>query len=382
MDLLPDGSFDYDGIRNAIHENTRLVTIQRSKGYQTRPTLSVERIGELITFIKNIKPDVICMVDNCYGEFVEDREPLAVGADMMVGSLIKNPGVDFTAEVERSLRILDGAVAAYCAVGGVEPQSETVWRQADKYNVPRIAYVNKMDRSGADFFEVVRQMKAVLGANPCPIVIPIGAEESFKGLVDLIKMKAIYWHDETMGADYTVEEIPANLVDEANEWRDKMLEKVAEFDDALMEKYFDDPSTITEEEVLRALRNATVQMAVVPMLCGSSFKNKGVQTLLDYVCAFLPSPLDTENVVGTNPETGAEEDRKPSDDEKTSALAFKIATDPYVGRLTFFRVYSGKIEAGSYIYNSRSGKKERELYIRTCFQIPHGRMSNDLHTGQ
>ena len=282
-------------------------------------------------------------------------------------NLIDTPGhVDFTAEVERSLRILDGAVAAYCAVGGVEPQSETVWRQADKYNVPRIAYVNKMDRSGADFFEVVRQMKAVLGANPCPIVVPIGAEETFKGLVDLIKMKAIYWHDETMGADYTVEEIPADLVDEANEWRDKMLEKVAEFDDALMEKYFDDPSTITEEEVLRALRNATVQMAVVPMLCGSSFKNKGVQTLLDYVCAFLPSPLDTPNVVGTNPDTGAEEDRKPSDEEKTSALAFKIATDPYVGRLTFIRVYSGKVEAGSYIYNSRSGKKER---VSRLFQM-------------
>ena len=275
-------------------------------------------------------------------------------------NLIDTPGhVDFTAEVERSLRILDGAVAAYCAVGGVEPQSETVWRQADKYNVPRIAYVNKMDRSGADFFEVVRQMKDVLGANPCPIVVPIGAEESFKGLVDLIKMKAIYWHDETMGADYTVEEIPANLVDEANEWRDKMLEKVAEFDDALMEKYFDDPSTITEEEILRALRNATVQMAVVPMLCGSSFKNKGVQTLLDYVCAFLPSPLDTENVVGTNPETGAEEDRKPSEDEKTSALAFKIATDPYVGRLAFFRVYSGTLTAGSYVYNANKDKRER-----------------------
>ena len=290
-------------------------------------------------------------------------------------NLIDTPGhVDFTAEVERSLRILDGAVAAYCAVGGVEPQSETVWRQADKYNVPRIAYVNKMDRSGADFFEVVRQMKAVLGANPCPVVIPIGAEENFKGLVDLIKMKAIYWHDETMGADYTIEEIPANLVDEANEWRDKMLEKVAEFDDALMEKYFDDPSTITEEEVLRALRNATVQMAVVPMLCGSSFKNKGVQTLLDYVCAFLPSPLDAENVVGTNPDTGAEEDRKPSEDDKTSALAFKIATDPYVGRLTFFRVYSGKIEAGSYIYNSRSGKKER---VSRLFQM-HSNKQNPV----
>ena len=282
-------------------------------------------------------------------------------------NLIDTPGhVDFTAEVERSLRVLDGAVATYCAVGGVEPQSETVWRQADKYNVPRIGYVNKMDRSGADFFEVVRQMKDVLGANPCPVVIPIGAEENFKGVVDLIKMKAILWHDETMGADYDVEEIPAELQAEAEEWRDKMLEKVAEFDDDLMSKYFDDPSTITEEEILRALRAATVKMEVTPMLCGSSFKNKGVQTLLDYVCAFLPSPLDTPNVVGTNPNTGEEEDRKPSEDDKTAALAFKIATDPYVGRLTFIRVYSGKIEAGSYIYNSRSGKKER---VSRLFQM-------------
>lgn len=282
-------------------------------------------------------------------------------------NLIDTPGhVDFTAEVERSLRVLDGAVAAYCAVGGVEPQSETVWHQADKYNVPRIGYVNKMDRSGADFFEVVRQMKDVLGANPCPVMIPIGAEENFKGVVDLIKMKAILWHDETMGTDYSVEEIPADLQAEAEEWRDKMLEKVAEFDDDLMSKYFDNPSTITEDEILRALRAATVAMEVTPMLCGSSFKNKGVQTLLDYVCAFLPSPLDTPNVVGTNPDTGAEEDRKPSEDEKTSALAFKIATDPYVGRLTFIRVYSGKVEAGSYIYNSRSGKKER---VSRLFQM-------------
>ena len=282
-------------------------------------------------------------------------------------NLIDTPGhVDFTAEVERSLRVLDGAVAAYCAVGGVEPQSETVWRQADKYNVPRIGYVNKMDRSGANFFEVVRQMKDVLGANPVPVVIPIGAEESFKGVVDLIKMKAILWHDETMGAEYSVEDIPANLVDEAQEWRDKMLETVAEYDEKLMEKFFDDPSSITEEEILAGLRAATVSMEITPMLCGSSFKNKGVQTLLDYVCAFLPSPLDTPNVVGTNPDTGEEEDRKPSEDDKTSALAFKIATDPYVGRLTFIRVYSGKVEAGSYIYNTRSGKKER---VSRLFQM-------------
>ncbi|MDO4202347.1 MAG: elongation factor G [Bacteroidales bacterium] len=282
-------------------------------------------------------------------------------------NLIDTPGhVDFTAEVERSLRVLDGAVATYCAVGGVEPQSETVWRQADKYNVPRIGYVNKMDRSGADFFEVVRQMKEVLGAKPVPVVIPIGAEENFKGVVDLIKMKAILWHDESLGADYDVEDIPADLQAEAEEWRGKMLEAVAEFDDALMEKFFDDPSTITEEECIRALRTATCALECTPMLCGSSFKNKGVQTLLDYVCAFLPSPLDTPNIVGENPTTKEEEDRKPSEDEKTSALAFKIATDPYVGRLTFIRVYSGKVTAGSYIYNTRSGKKER---VSRLFQM-------------
>ena len=282
-------------------------------------------------------------------------------------NLIDTPGhVDFTAEVERSLRVLDGAVATYCAVGGVQPQSETVWRQADKYNVPRLAYVNKMDRSGADYYEVVRQMKAVLGATPCVVAIPIGAEENFKGIVDLIKMKAILWHDETMGADYDVEDIPAELQAEAEEWRDKMLETAAECDEALMEKYFEDPSTITTEEIIAAIRKGTLSMAITPMTCGSSFKNKGVQTLLDYVCMFLPSPLDTPNIVGTNPDTGEEEDRKPSVDEKTSALAFKIATDPYVGRLTFFRVYSGKVEAGSYVYNVRSGKKER---ISRLFQM-------------
>ena len=282
-------------------------------------------------------------------------------------NLIDTPGhVDFTAEVERSLRVLDGAVAAYCAVGGVEPQSETVWRQADKYNVPRMGYVNKMDRSGADFFEVVRQMKDVLGATPAVIAVPIGSEENFKGIVDLIQMKAILWHDETMGAEYSVEEIPADMKDECEEWRAKLIEQAAEQDESLMEKYFEDPDSLTEEEVIAAIRKGTLNLDLVPMTCGSSFKNKGVQKLLDYVCMFLPSPLDTPAIVGTNPDTGEEEDRKPSEDEKTAALAFKIATDPYVGRLTFFRVYSGKIEAGSYTYNVRSGKKER---VSRLFQM-------------
>ncbi|MDD3166244.1 MAG: elongation factor G [Bacteroidales bacterium] len=283
-------------------------------------------------------------------------------------NLIDTPGhVDFTVEVERSLRILDGAVATYCAVGGVEPQSETVWRQADKYSVPRICYVNKMDRSGANFFEVVRQMKDVLKANPCPVQIPIGAEETFKGVIDLIKMKAILWHDESMGADYHVEEIPANLLEEAQEWRGKMLESVAECDESLMEKYFEDPETITEEEIYRAIRKGTIAMDLNPMLCGSSFKNKGVQTLLDAVCAFLPSPLDTESVVGLDPNDPEKQIvRKPDESEPLTALAFKIATDPYVGRLCFIRVYAGKLDAGSYVYNTRSGRKER---ISRLFQM-------------
>ena len=290
-------------------------------------------------------------------------------------NLIDTPGhVDFTAEVERSLRVLDGAVATYCAVGGVEPQSETVWRQADKYNVPRIGYVNKMDRSGANFFEVVRQMKDVLGATPCVISVPIGAEEKFRGIVDLIRMKAILWHDETMGAEYDVEDIPAELVDECNEWRQKMIELAAEQDETLMEKFFDDPNSLTEEEVVAAIRKGTLALDIVPMTCGSSFKNKGVQTLLDYVVMFLPSPLDTAAIEGVNPDTGETETRQPSEDEKTAALAFKIATDPYVGRLTFFRVYSGKVEAGSYVYNVRSGKKER---VSRLFQM-HSNKQNPV----
>ena len=283
-------------------------------------------------------------------------------------NLIDTPGhVDFTVEVERSLRILDGAVAAFCAVGGVEPQSETVWRQADKYNVPRIGYVNKMDRSGANFLDVVDQVKEMLGANPCPIQIPIGAEESFKGVIDLVKMKAIVWHDETMGADYSEEEIPADFLEEAQEWRGKMLETVAEFDDVLMGKFFDNPATIAEDEILTAIRKGTISMKIVPMICGSSFKNKGVQKLLDAVCAFLPSPLDNGEIVGTDPDNPEKQIiRTPSSKEPLTALAFKIATDPYVGRLCFFRVYSGELEAGSYVYNPRSGKKER---ISRLFQM-------------
>ena len=293
-------------------------------------------------------------------------------------NLIDTPGhVDFTVEVERSLRILDGAVAAFCAVGGVEPQSETVWRQADKYSVPRIGYVNKMDRSGADFFDVVRQVKEVLGANPVAIQIPIGAEETFKGVVDLVKMKAIVWNNETMGADYSVEDIPADLQAEAEEWRAKMLDVVAEFDDELMEKYFEDPESITEDEIKRAIRKGTLSMSMTPMICGSSFKNKGVQTMLDSVCAYLPSPMDTEEIIGhAADDENVQIVRHPNEDEPLCALAFKIATDPYVGRLCFFRVYSGKIDAGSYIWNARSGKKER---ISRIFQM-HSNKQNPVET--
>ena len=291
-------------------------------------------------------------------------------------NLIDTPGhVDFTVEVERSLRILDGAVATFCAVGGVEPQSETVWRQADKYNVPRIGYVNKMDRSGANFFEVVTQIREVLGANPCPIQIPIGAEENFKGIIDLVTMKALYWRDETIGANYQIEDIPADYQAEAAEWRDKMLETLASFDDHLMEKYFDHPETISEDEIRAAIRKATIAMEINPIICGSSFKNKGVQPLLDAVCAYLPSPLDTEFIEGTDPDNEEKNlQRRPDESEPLCALAFKIATDPYVGRLCFFRVYSGKLEAGSYVYNVRSGKKER---ISRIFQM-HSNKQNPV----
>ncbi len=288
-------------------------------------------------------------------------------------NLIDTPGhVDFTAEVERSLRVLDGAIAAFCAVGGVEPQSETVWRQADKYNVPRIAYVNKMDRSGADYFSVMRQMKEILGANPCPVTIPIGAEETFRGVVDLIRMKALVYPEGSL--DYEVREIPADLVDEANQWREHLLETAAEFDEELMMKVLEEPESITEEELIAAIRKGTLSMEITPMTCGSSFKNKGVQPLLDFVCAFLPSPLDTAAVEGINPKTDETEERRPSVDEKTSALVFKIATNPFVGRLIYVRVYSGKLESGSYIFDTRSGRKER---ISRMFQM-HSNKQNPI----
>jgi len=275
-------------------------------------------------------------------------------------NIIDTPGhVDFTVEVERSLRVLDGAVACFCAVGGVEAQSETVWRQADKYRVPRMGFVNKMDRSGADFFKAVREVKEKLGANPIPIQIPIGSEDSFRGVIDLIAMKAVVWYDDENGTNYTLEEIPDHLVADANEWREKLVEAVAEQDEDLLERFFEDPESITEEEMIVVIRKATIAMDIVPMLCGSAFKNKGVQRLLDAIIAYMPSPLDVEAIVGKVPGTDEEISRQPSVDEPLAALAFKIATDPFVGRLAFTRVYSGSIDAGSYVYNVRTGNKER-----------------------
>ena len=294
-------------------------------------------------------------------------------------NLIDTPGhVDFTVEVERSLRVLDGAVATFCAVGGVEPQSETVWRQADKYNVPRIGYVNKMDRTGADFLAVCAQVKERLGANAVPIALPIGSEDKFVGVVDLIYNRALIYDDSKKNelVNYTYEEVPASMKAEVEEYRAKLVEEAATVDDALMEKFFEDPESITPEELKKAIRKATIEMAIVPMLCGSSFKNKGVQLLLDSVIAFLPSPLDIEAIKGTNPVNGEEVVRHPSESEPFCALAFKIATDPYVGRLAFVRVYSGKLDAGSYVFNSRSGKKER---ISRIYQM-HANKQNPLET--
>jgi elongation factor G len=290
-------------------------------------------------------------------------------------NIIDTPGhVDFTVEVERSLRVLDGAVALFCAVGGVQPQSETVWRQATKYSVPRLAFVNKMDRTGADFFNVVNQISDKLKGNPVPLQVPIGAEQDFRGVVDLLDRKAIIWNDDTQGMTYQEIDIPADLQSTVDEYYSKMVEAVAEFDDNLMEKFFDNPESITRDELINAIRKATVAMKITPVLCGSAFKNKGVQTMLDSVMAYLPSPMDVEAVSGINPNTEEEELRRPDPSEPFAALAFKIATDPFVGRLCFFRVYSGKLAAGSYVQNMRTDNKER---ISRIFQM-HANKQNPI----
>jgi len=274
-------------------------------------------------------------------------------------NIIDTPGhVDFTIEVERSLRVLDGAVAVFCSVGGVEPQSETVWRQADKYHVPRIAFINKMDRVGADFFRGVQMIKDRLKANPLPIQLPVGKEENFKGVIDLVTMKAIIWEEEALGAKFHEEEIPADLLEEAKEYREKMIEEISSHDDALMEKYLSGVA-LTQDEIKAAIRTCTINIQICPVICGSSFKNKGVQNLLDAVVDYMPSPLDIPAIRGIDVDSGEEVERKASDSEPFSALGFKIMTDPFVGQLTFFRVYSGVVSAGSYIYNSTKGKKER-----------------------
>ncbi len=300
-----------------------------------------------------------------------------MGKDYQI-NLIDTPGhVDFTVEVERSLRVLDGAVATFCAVGGVEPQSETVWRQADKYNVPRMGYVNKMDRTGADFLAVCAQIKEHFGATALPVVLPIGAEDKFEGLVDLIYNNAIYYYDDkTVRNNFELKPIPESMAAEAAEWRAKLIEEVAATDDALMEKFFEDPDSITADELLVAIRTATMNMSLVPMLCGSSFHNKGVQKLLDYIMAFLPSPLDLPAVEGTNPKTEEHEVRNATVEDPLCGLAFKIATDPFVGRLAFVRLYSGKLDAGSYVLNSRSGKRER---ISRIYQM-HSNKQNPMET--
>ena len=283
-------------------------------------------------------------------------------------NIIDTPGhVDFTVEVERSMRVLDGLIALFSAVDGVEPQSETVWRQANRYNVPRIGFVNKMDRAGADFLNVVKQVREMLGSKAVPLQLPIGAEDDFKGVVDLVKMKGIVWHMETEGMTFDEIDIPADMVEEAKEWRAQLVEAVAEYDDKLLEKFFDNPDSISEDEIHVAVRKATIDMTIVPMLCGSSFKNKGVQTALDAVCRYLPSPLDVEGIKGTDPNTGEEMVRQPDAKQPFAALAFKIMTDPFVGRLAFFRCYSGHLDAGSYVLNVRSGKKERISRIMKMF---------------
>ena len=302
------------------------------------------------------------------GEEIADSKPYHF-------NIIDTPGhVDFTVEVNRSLRVLDGLVFLFSAVDGVEPQSETNWRLADNYKVPRMGFVNKMDRQGSDFLKVCKQIKTMLKSNAVPVVLPIGEEDNFKGIVDLVKNQAIVWHEDKMGASFDVVDIPEEMKDEVNEYRANLIEAVAEYDDALLEKFFDDPDSISEDEVHEALRKATQDMSIIPMICGSAFKNKGVQFLLDAVCRYLPSPLDKEAIIGTDPDKDIEIERKPSVNEPFAALAFKIATDPFVGRLAFFRVYSGRLDAGSYILNNRSGNKER---ISRIFQM-HADKQNSI----
>jgi elongation factor G len=305
---------------------------------------------------------------SCQWNFPTDKGQQTAESKKYSFNIIDTPGhVDFTVEVERSMRVLDGLIALFSAVDGVEPQSETVWRQANRYKVPRIGFVNKMDRSGADFLNVVKQVKEMLGAKAVPLQLPIGAEDNFKGVVDLIKMKGIIWHAETEGMTFDEIDVPADMLEEANEWRGNLVEAVAEYDDTLMEKFFEDPNSITEAEMHEAIRKATIDLSIVPMMCGSSFKNKGVQTALDAVCRYLPSPVDIEAIEGTHPETGETISRKPDAKEPFAALAFKIMTDPFVGRLAFFRAYSGHLDAGSYVLNVRSGKKERISRIMKMF---------------
>jgi len=305
---------------------------------------------------------------SCQWNFPTDKGKPTVDTKKYYFNIIDTPGhVDFTVEVERSMRVLDGLIALFSAVDGVEPQSETVWRQANRYNVPRIGFVNKMDRAGADFLMVVNQVKEMLGSKAVPLQLPIGAEDNFKGVVDLIKMKGVIWHMETEGMTFDEIPVPDDMKEEAHEWRAHLVEAVAEYDDKLLEKFFEDPNSISEAEINEAIRKATIDLTIVPMLCGSSFKNKGVQTALDAVCRYLPSPVDIEAVKGMDPNTGAELSRKPDAKEPFSALAFKIMTDPFVGRLAFFRCYSGHLDSGSYVLNVRSGKKERISRIMKMF---------------
>jgi len=305
---------------------------------------------------------------SCQWNFPTNKGTVDANTKKYYFNIIDTPGhVDFTVEVERSMRVLDGLIALFSAVDGVEPQSETVWRQANRYKVPRIGFVNKMDRSGADFLMVVQQVKDMLGAKAVPLQLPIGAEDDFIGVVDLIKMKGIIWHMETEGMTFDEIPVPDDMIEESLEWRAKLVEAVAEYDDTLLEKFFVDPNSITEDEMHEAIRKATVDLSIVPMMCGSSFKNKGVQTALDAVCRYLPSPLDIEDTAGTDPNTGETIYRKANAKEPFAALAFKIMTDPFVGRLAFFRCYSGHLDAGSYVLNVRSGRKERISRIMKMF---------------